>query len=575
MTGRKNNGVELETGLNKNGKETATTGFASKGSVDTMYISPNQAIPVIFVPGIMGSPLIATGSNRGLWPKQGKWAWFPDDNAWTVKGYGFLDPLQRKRLLDPASTKAVETPHEADQGKLTEYQSGKLFPMEEARRRGWGSVMINSYGGILNFLETQLKFIFYKGHPYPGTESARPHDEKQWGKLKGYQRLTDGELRKAAAWRFPVYAVGYNWVDTNANAATYLKRRIDEIRKDCRERLKVKCDKVILVTHSMGGLVARMCARQNPDDILGVVHGVQPAIGAGTAYARVRGGWEANTSFVRPVESLFEIVGAWALGNTALEVMSVFANGAGPLELLPNHLYGSGWLNIDFGSGSSKKTVFSLPARGDPYEEIYRVPDKWWRLIHPGALATDSALIQSAWNRYIQKMRLAKQFHTKLGAYYHPNTFAFCGVDASRKGWRRITWRLEPLTDIATGLTATHPSTNGVRDGSKLTQDNFNGICTIVDKSTAGSIAYTDHRTGKGIIGAQFGGYTYRATLRSQDDPGDATVPGHSGLAPKSEATFFAQMHGFGHQGAYDSATVKAVTLYSILHLAATAKPLA
>ncbi|UZJ58435.1 GPI inositol-deacylase [Pseudomonas sp. KU26590] len=31
---------------------------------------------------------------------------------------------------------------------------------------------------------------------------------------------------------------------------------------DCKTRLKYTCEKVIIVTHSMGGLVARMCAKK-------------------------------------------------------------------------------------------------------------------------------------------------------------------------------------------------------------------------------------------------------------------------------------------------------------------------
>lgn len=576
MAESKPNGVVLETTLNKKGQETATTTFSSKGSVDQMYISPNVAIPVILVPGIMGSPLIAINQKKKFWDGQGKWAWFPDGAFdWVVKGYGSLTPAQRRQLLDPQKTKAVEQPNEVDAKTLGDFLKKHLMPVEEAKRRGWGSVMISSYGGILSFLETQLQFIFYRGNIYPGTHVALPHDEKQWGELKGYRKLTENDLRRAAGWRFPVYAVGYNWVDTNTNAAAYLKKRIDEIRKDCRERLKVKCDKVILVTHSMGGLVARMCAKNNPDDILGIVHGVQPAIGAGTAYARVRGGWEANTSLTRPLESIEEIVGAWALGSTAQEVMAVFANGAGPLELLPNQLYGSNWLRVEYGSGSSKETIFGLP-KSDPYEEIYQVPNKWWRLIHPGVLVDKNLPSQDdvnmAWDDFSRKLGKAKKFHYDLGDYYHPITYAFCGADKGRKGTYQVTWKLEPLMEFGTKIQARKPSAEVARDVAQLTADYMKGQCYIRDPSSAGPVMYAD-QFGRGVT-TNYSGDSYRAIMCIQDDPGDATVPGHSGLAPKSEATFFAKMQGFGHQGAYDDTTVQAVTLYSILHLAATAKPL-
>lgn len=576
MNDQKNsNGYALETQLDKNGREAASTRTASPGGVDEMFISPNQAIPVVFVPGIMGSPLIATGDNLGKWPKQGKWAWFPDKAvSWVVRGYGNLKYDQRRHLLDPAKTRAVESVSDADMEQLKKFCEGTSMPVEEAARRGWGSLMISSYGKVLLHLENQLRFIFYRGNPYPGTYSAIPSDPDAWGELKGYTKLSDDVLRKAAAWRFPVYAVGYNWVDSNANAADFLKRRIDAIREDCRNRLKLRCDKVILVTHSMGGLVARMCAKKYPNDILGIVHGVQPAIGAGTAYARVRGGWDSNLSLLSPLASVESLVGAWALGSTGFEVSSVFAGGAGPLELLPNRLYGSGWLKVQYGKGGSAETLFTLPAN-DPYEEIYKDYQHWWRLIHPGCLVkqgkhNDATAVSQEWNKYIAQLNNAQAFHTNLGTYYHPKTYAHCGADTGQPAWREIAWQLEPMREIGTGLLARKPHPTAARE-ARLTGDLMRGNCEICDPTGAGDVWI--NRNGKGVI-ARSGGSFYRAWLSGKDDSGDATVPTHSGLAPRNYATFFAKMKGFEHQGSYKDEAVQAVTLYSMISLAATAERL-
>ena len=80
-------------------------------------------------------------------------------------------------------------------------------------------------------------------------------------------------------------------------------------------------------------------------------------------------------------------------------------------------------------------------------------------------------------------------------------------------------------------------------------------------------------KDGKGRTG-YCSGDSYRAALNSHEDPGDATVPGHSGMAPRSAARFFAKMEGFEHQGSYENTSVRGVTLDSVLHIAATAKPL-
>ena len=565
----------LHTEYDEKGRESARAIFENPGKTDEMFIAPNHAIPIIFVPGIMGSPLIATGRNAGMWKKQGKWAWFPDGGFdWVVKGYGKLDATERKRLLDPTQTAPVENPKDADE-EVLKNACKSFMPWQEAARRGWGSVMLSSYGNVLHSLESQLRFIFYRGHPYPGIYQAVPHAPDQWGELKGYNKLTDDDLRQAAGWRFPVYAVGYNWMDSNAKAADYLKRRIDAIRKDCRERLKLKCDRVVLVTHSMGGLVARLCAKRHPDDILGVVHGEQPAIGAGTAYARVRCGWESNTHIFHPLDSVESIVGAMALGKTGEEVSAVFASGAGPLELLPNQLYGNGWLKVQH--RSAERPLFSLPEKGDPYDEIYSESDRWWRLIHPGVLVSagdrrDQVLVQQAWTSYTDQLEKAKNFHSELGNYYHPNTHAHCGDDKAQKAWHQVTWHLESLREAATGLRAgSNPSPDAIRS-AELTMDLMGGTCEIRNAQTAGDVMFS--RNGQGVTAYSSGDY-YRGWLSAQDNAGDATVPGHSGVAPRLHVPFFARMSGFDHQGSFQNPQVQAVTLYSVLSLAAKAPKLA
>jgi len=553
MTAPKIFAKTLTTELDSKGRETAKTNFATAGGPpDKMYVSPNQAIPIVFVPGIMASPLIATGKdNKGIFDKQNGWAWFPDDWKWmgiTGKGYNNLSPGERRLLLDPANTKAVETPKEGDAETLRDFLQGKSFPYEEAHRRGWGSVMIDAYGDILNFLEHQLRFIFYQGHPYPGTYQAIPNDPTSWGELAGYEKLDEAQLKKAAAWRYPVYAVGYNWLRSNREAADYLKNKVEEILNDCRTRMNLKCEQVILVSHSMGGLVTRMYAKHNPDRVLGIVHGVQPATGAGTAYRRVRAGWE-------------DLAGRLAIGANAAEITPVFANGSGPLELLPNHLYGNGWLRAVHHSKGGEQAVLSLPVSGDPYKEIYMQPKHWWRLFNPTLISPENRNLDSSWEIFTRQLRKASSFHYDLGDYYHPNTFTHYGADTARKAFHRITWRLTPLGGNLGAWRGDLPA-DEARD-LQLKWDNLQGACHVFRPiARAGQQQSPSNPTGQ----------TYMAMIDGQDNEGDSTVPGHSGQAPSNHSKFCAKMKGFGHQGSYSDPKVQALTLYSILKIAQTAK---
>src|SRR5262249_46478477 len=95
---------------------------------------------------------------------------------------------------------------------------------------------------------------------------------------------------------------------------------------------------VIIVTHSMGGLVTRAGLVQNSgaiSSIRGVVHCAQPADGAVVAYRRFFTG--ATSKFdgtdvpARVLESI--------LGNTPDEYAALLSELPGPMQLMPNHLF--------------------------------------------------------------------------------------------------------------------------------------------------------------------------------------------------------------------------------------------
>lgn len=576
----------LPTRQDAKGRETTSTHMAKTGAeADVAYISPNQAIPIVFVPGIMGSPLLAMGESQKFAAehmKNPKWAWNPNNAWWMLRRYGALSPALRKNLLNPDQTRAISSIHDADPEALKKVLEGHSpfgvaadpnYQLNEALQRGWGSVLLESYVPVLDFLETNLKFIFYHGHPYPGMDRTRPREPSDWGTLKGYSKLTDDELCKASGWRYPVYAVGYNWLRSNADAAAYLEKRIEMILADCRKRLKLKCDKVILVSHSMGGLVTRAYAKKNPDRVLGIVHGVQPATGAGAAYHRVRGGWEAGGYGIK------DGIGAWILGPDARHVMSVFSNASGPLELLPNHLYGPGWLKVVHHEHGKDRLLFSLP-KADPYDEIYAEGNRWWRLIHPAiahsplskdeipeGMSIPKETMLEAWDSFRQKLRIAKKFHYDLGGYYHPQTYAHYGADEKRKTWNTITWRLESKKDGT--IKAQPPIATQAADYALVSDFVKLGVCFLRNTATAGDMLVNEN--GVGVI-RPYAGDAYRAAMMPVDDPGDGTVPSHSGKAPAAQAQFAASMAGFTHQDSYLDEKVRSVTLYSILHLAKLAK---
>jgi hypothetical protein len=491
---------------------------APDNSIGVMSMVPDRVIPIIFVPGVMGSNLIEKGKEKNeaiTWRLDGSGS----AGVWgsPTRGANF-----RKRYLQP---QVMEVDRD---GAIPQ---GTLIPDEELRRRGWGEVGALSYGPWLVWLENAL-------HDY-----ATPHSGERMGlnnaglQLQGdAANLTKEEIGLTYRYRFPVHACGYNWLDSNAVAAKRLGDRIDEIRLRYQQEKK-KCDKVIIVTHSMGGLVARHCSEVDGygSKILGIVHGVMPAIGAAAVYRRFKAGTEDTTAWY-DVEGA---VVASALGNDAAEMTAVLSSAPGPLQLLPTPEYGSGWLKIKDG-----KTEYSLPKPNpngdvDPYSEIYTVRSKWWsmcedHLINPLNEERNpkkrQAQINKDWVTFakliIEKVKL---FHDGIRGRYHSKTHAFTGVDANSRAYGNVTW---------TG--------NG---GSWRRGDRS------ADILEAKPLDLREIKTKRTVAAALSGSGWYNSDkqtykISEPDEDGDGTVPQRSGRAVRKACRSYAEMR-VGHEPAY------------------------
>ena len=99
----------------------------------------------------------------------GNKAWRPDDSlGFMVHRFNFLEAHERRKLLDPNNTvvdNRAEIPYKdvLDQfmfecagdgrNRVKQGEQRKLGFIHEMKRRGWGTVMLESYGPLLAFLE--------------------------------------------------------------------------------------------------------------------------------------------------------------------------------------------------------------------------------------------------------------------------------------------------------------------------------------------------------------------------------------------------------------------------------------
>lgn len=262
--------AELKGGENK--KLQAEWRLTDSKLVDPvkLLLPPARAIPIIFVPGIMGANLCDI-RNQPVWLLNSVGnvpvglAW-----DWATRKAGV-----RQIVLHPGRTKVYRG------GGVPKDREGNLGVKQEYIRKGWGEISEASYHKFLLWLENKMN-----GERNPvawddfSIESAVPLTSGQKiirtlpaglsAKMKGMPSFAEGayavesiktdELLKRSKFSFPIYAFGYNWLASNSVAAEQLKDRIEKIIVE-NNIGAVKCNQVILITHSMGGLVARACSQ--------------------------------------------------------------------------------------------------------------------------------------------------------------------------------------------------------------------------------------------------------------------------------------------------------------------------
>jgi pimeloyl-ACP methyl ester carboxylesterase len=401
---------------------------------------------------------------------------------------------------------------------------------EKARARGWGEIFFGSYRQLLETLEQAMNS--------PGSDSAWNEivdvDPAQWMAERsfGLAPISRSQLKKAlSATFFPVHAMGYNWLRCNADSALEIKNRVNKLI-EVYVSSGFKCEKVIVITHSMGGLVGRALAHPRiggmADKILGMVHGVLPANGAPAAYKRMRCGFEEVLLGLHP--------GPKIIGDEGHEVTAVLGNSPGGLQLLPNKVYGSGWLRI-----RQNGIQFSaLPRGNDPYEEVYKVSGTWYQLIRQEWLNPASSQA-STFKRTCRYLDRARDFHDELGDFYHPVSYAHYGADGSRRSWEQVEWIID-------------------RDYSGTGWSRLQ----IVGDDKQGEMTVRRNESGPS------GRARFKIKLGPSIGAGDQTVPARSAdhqlLRGRFQGVF--RQTGYEHQDSYRSDIAIRSTLYSLVRIA-------
>ena len=391
-----------------------------------------QVVPIIFVPGIMGSNLKAAitivDQNDNPVAEKNDAIWRVDTGIRMARDWLFASKDKYQILLQHKQV-TVDDTGEIPQGFLTQstdepgqtrrVPTGRTplarLNVDTARARGWGRVGAAFYFEFLDWLEYQLNSPEFDGVKENAalTSLKHAHSDNPPGVQpdKPGVPLKSEDFNKLLSVFNPVHAFGYNWLQSNAQSGAELNELIDRLiaKYDCNGR---SCKQVILITHSMDGLVARAACKLHGAEakVAGVFHSVMPADGAAATYKRMLAGFDGES----PIPNLKDKVTAKVLGPTGDYTTPTLSANPGPLELLPNARYNQGkpWLHVKDSTG---KALVSLPKGGDPYGEIYLNQESWWKLVNehwmnPAGMKSGGDIFIE----YAKTIGAVKKFHQKL-----------------------------------------------------------------------------------------------------------------------------------------------------------------
>ncbi|TWI42093.1 PGAP1-like protein [Pseudoduganella flava] len=500
-------------------------------------VPPSKVMPIILVPGIMGSNLRAStkdGAPRNRELKPGESAWRPPNgiNEGISEATKWEDrsPSTRQKILDGPTLEVDPS------GAIDLPAAATIAGMNAslARERGWGEVHWSSYGTLLCALHSQFgQFLTCAATPFPSSNwhSLNLFDRRRWnGTKKGaLAELEIAEIEKLAQYWYPVYAFGYNWLQSNEQSANSLRLHIEEIIAHWNTP-ELDCRQVVLVTHSMGGLVARACAKQIHDRIACVVHACMPALGAPVCYRRIACGTESSSPSNGMIQNAAADKFADIAGRTPAHTNPVMAHAPGALELLPTHLYPTPWLSVSpMSTGKQPRQSLAVPVQNiyDFYADIL----PWYRLFDPSLI--DPAEQHRDQTIALQKMtrsvRQAKRFHESvLGVYFHQNTYALYGGDPKFLSYGRFIWK------------STTPDSSVNVFGNGKCVERFRGGGRIIE--------FTPKDTNWFVPSLQ-------------DEAGDGTVPTKSAAGCKDVVKEVFSIEGFSHQDVFSHEHALALTL--------------
>lgn len=375
---------------------------AQDGSTTPM-VAPARRVPIIIVPGVMGTRLA---------DENGELVWNPK---------GELPPRTNTNVLGSDAG-----PFRANTERLA--NNSVLHP--DVRN------IYNPSVGQAEF-HRQLKIVNFWNlmRPYYGKLMLAMNEDLAvaLAKLK-----TQVEPK--------VYAFGYDWRQDNAKSAALLGKRVAEARAECND------EQCIIIAHSMGGLVARhFCKRGGETSVRALFLLGSPSLGALKPYVWLKEG-------ISNFEGDFMLKNV-ALGKTTLDSRNLLRTFPSAYQLIPTEYYGqhvdAQWLRFDARQTGYPVWNFGPSLKPVPEKQFHDCRDleKLYGDVYTGLADPDKRPFA------LNALRMAAQFHAALinkdGTVYMPpepvSTYCVYNESFAKREHRTMSRVTVPFKSVSAG----------------------------------------------------------------------------------------------------------------------------
>ncbi|MCR4182426.1 acetyltransferase, partial [Providencia vermicola] len=191
-------------------------------------VPPTKIIPVIFLPGVMGSNLKSSGGEI----KAGEQIWRGDNDIEVYLDWANLKGVKRRELLNPKTTTVDNggVINSKVYSLITDDGQGDYGTLLQPRKeRGWGEILNFSYGNTLSVLQGALLDDWQKAARRRADGKTEFSDNpKENGIVRqlcntvlgtedeNEDCLTEEEASHFLNFLYPLHVFGYNWLEDNA-----------------------------------------------------------------------------------------------------------------------------------------------------------------------------------------------------------------------------------------------------------------------------------------------------------------------------------------------------------------------